>query len=198
MVIDYIYSNYFQKSKVFLYPLLGIPFQSNPVMFETFMIVDDPAGKDRKLFVVDLLTDQPNVYTTKANISFEQFFKNNVMKNQRFVSSELIGKSRVRCYFDLSDLRDDVEAVKLGRYSKISDTSKKKLMNYFPVGHGNRNYLKSYLYPDLFIRIYAQILDVEEDLLREVGELCDKPNFEKEHVVLSENISLTHVFEKRG
>jgi hypothetical protein len=196
MSIAYIYPDYFQKSRVFLYPMLGFGFKSVPVEFKTYMMIEDPTGQDRSLLAIDFFKDK--IEEGRSNASFEEFFIKKVMTNERFLNSELINEHTVRAVFDLSDIKEDVKHVKNGNYSKIAELMKRKLTFYYPLNHANRPFIESYLYPNWYIKIYANLLDVSEKLLQEVGELCDKPNFEKEHVVLSENISLKHVFEKEA
>jgi hypothetical protein len=40
--------------------------------------------------------------------------------------------------------------------------------------------MHSFLFPNKWFKRYAEILDVPEELLIEVGELCDKPDWKKE------------------
>jgi hypothetical protein len=40
------------------------------------------------------------------------------------------------------------------------------------------------MFPKQFFKRYAEILNVSVTLLEEVGELCDKPNLEKERLTL--------------
>lgn len=179
-MIESIYSDYFQKSSLFLYPLLGFPRLSVPVERQTYMEVDDLSGKGRTLMAVDYFTDRPTECTSK--ITFDQYLIQHIKKNKRFVNSEWVNENTLRVIFDLSDLCDDVKCVKAGKYSMISPASKKKLLNFFPFSHGNQVYLMSFLFPERYMETYASILDVKVDLLKRVGELCDRPDLEKERV----------------
>jgi hypothetical protein len=40
------------------------------------------------------------------------------------------------------------------------------------------------MYPEKFFGRYAELLGVEESLLKSVGELCNKPDFEKEMLMI--------------
>ena len=60
------------------------------------------------------------------------------------------------------------------------EKSKEKILKYFDKNSGNYVYMNSYLYPEKYFTMYAEILQVSEKILRGVGELCDKPNIEKE------------------
>jgi hypothetical protein len=61
---------------------------------------------------------------------------------------------------------------------------KRKILDFFDKNGGNHLYVKSYLFPEKFFDTYADILNVPANLLKEVGELCDKPNLEKEMLTL--------------
>ena len=71
-----------------------------------------------------------------------------------------------------------------GRYSQISDPIKKKILNFFDRNSGNYMYVEGYLYPTLHFDDYAKILGVDKDMLISVGELCDKPDIDKETLIL--------------
>ena len=43
--------------------------------------------------------------------------------------------------------------------------------------------MESYLFPDKFFNMYANLLGTSEKLLREVGELCSKLDLERETLV---------------
>jgi hypothetical protein len=45
-------------------------------------------------------------------------------------------------------------------------------------------YIQSFLYPNKWYDQYASLLEVDVDMLKAVGELCDKPNLEKEKLIL--------------
>ena len=53
-------------------------------------------------------------------------------------------------------------------------------------------YIDSFLNPDKYFKHYAEMINVKEKLLREVGELCDPPNIERETLIISvKNLELT-------
>jgi hypothetical protein len=45
-------------------------------------------------------------------------------------------------------------------------------------------YMQTFLTPLKFTSLYAKLLDCHEEKLIEIGELCDIPNFTKEHLVI--------------
>jgi hypothetical protein len=69
-----------------------------------------------------------------------------------------------------------------GRYSRLSELFKKNILTFF--GEDNvTEYIESYLYPEYYFDEYATILDVDQESLKIVGELCDKPDIEKETLI---------------
>jgi hypothetical protein len=47
--------------------------------------------------------------------------------------------------------------------------------------------MRSYLYPKVFFKDYAEILNVDENFLEDIGELCNKPDIKKETLILELN-----------
>ena len=43
--------------------------------------------------------------------------------------------------------------------------------------------MESYLFPEKYFNMYANLLGTSEDFLKSVGELCSKPDLEKENLV---------------
>ncbi len=62
---------------------------------------------------------------------------------------------------------------------------KRKILDYFDKHGGNYVYVYSYLFPEKWYDRYAELLDVPISLLNSVGELCDKPDLEKENLQIS-------------
>ena len=44
--------------------------------------------------------------------------------------------------------------------------------------------MHSYLIPEKYFNNYAELLDVEPEMLIQVGELCTKPDIDKETLIL--------------
>jgi hypothetical protein len=58
--------------------------------------------------------------------------------------------------------------------------TKEKILDFFERYSGNYIYISSYLHPEKWFDRYAELLGVESSLLKEVGELCNLPDLEKE------------------
>jgi len=175
MVIDALYKKYFQKSKIFLYPLLGIKKGTKIVPNETYLSWGTSISpEDMKLVCV---------YKTTSD-NYTNFENQVLLKHSRLCDYVKINATTSVFTFDFSDLEDDWNHLINGKYSKVSMNIKRKILDFFDKNGGNHLYVKSYLFPEKFFDTYADILNVPANLLKEVGELCDKPNLEKEMLTL--------------
>lgn len=175
MVINSIYRKYFQKSKVFLYPLLGIRRGTSVVPEETYVAWEDKYGpEDMKLICV---------YHHRTDEEYKEFEQKVLMKHNRLFDYVRASKDKSIFVFDFSDKEDDWKKFIEGRYSKLSQESKDKVLNFFERYSGNYIYIYSYLAPEKWFDRYAELLGVSKSELEEVGELCSKPDFNKEKLV---------------
>ncbi len=176
MVINTLYKKYFQKSKIFLYPLLEIKRGTSVVPEETYLSWNDSiTPEDMKLVCL---------YHSRTDVEYQNFEKNVLLKHSRLCDYIRVDSVKLICTFDFSDLGDDWSCFLEGKYSKMDVKIKRKILNFFDSNSGNYYYVNSYLFPVPHYRLYAELLDVPVELIRTVGELCDKPNFEKENLVL--------------
>jgi hypothetical protein len=169
-----IYKSYFQKSKVFLYPLLGIKKGVRFVPIETYIGWDNNeiSPKDT-LICVYSIEDGP-----ATNKAFQSFAKFELKKNELYHSEYEIDDLRI-FIFDLSFFKRDIQKFKEGKYSQFSRLTKKIIMHFFDNGTV-AEYMESYLYPEEYYEVYSDLLNVPISTLEEVVELCDKPDLEKE------------------
>jgi len=175
MALSSVYSKYFQKSKVFLYPLLGIKRGVSVVPVETYVCWKNHyTAEDMKLICI---------YDVRTDDEYKQFEKNVLLNHNRLNDYIKVG-SQLILTFDLSDLGDDWDHFINGRYSKISLNLKQKILNFFDKYSGNYAYMHSYLIPEKYFENYAELLDVDVKMLIEVGELCTKPDLNKESLAI--------------
>jgi len=176
MKITSLYDKYFQKSKIFLYPLLDIKRGTSVVPQETYVAWNDYiSSEDMKLVAI---------YKARKDIMYKNFINKTLLKHPRLVEHWIINDEDVVFVFDFCDLEDDWYYFTQGKYSKISNPTKRKVCNFFEKNSGNHLYVNSYLYPVNHFKNYAKILDVGVSLLKSVGELCDKPDLRKETLIL--------------
>ena len=134
MALNSIYKKYFQKSKVFLYPILGIKRGSNVVPIETYICWKGYYNsEDMKLICV---------YNINKNDEYDLFEKDVLLKHNRLFDLVKIDSVAVLT-FDFSDLGDDWNHFINGRYSKISLDFKKTILNFFDKYSGNYAYMHS-------------------------------------------------------
>jgi hypothetical protein len=175
MALTSIYRKYFQKSKVFIYPLLGIKRGLSVVPIETYVAWEGYyKPEDMKLICV---------YDFRVDEEYKKIEKNILLEHNRLFDYKKV-KAEVVIVFDFSDLNDDWFHFIYGRYSQLSTKTKQKILSFFDIHGGNYAYMHSYLIPEKYYANYSELLNVDTELLREVVELCNKPDLDKETLKL--------------
>jgi hypothetical protein len=178
MSINTLYRNYFQKSKIFVYPLLDIKKGCSVTPVQTYFGWNDYVKpEDMKLVAV---------YHERKDQDYINFEKNVLLKHNRLSDFVKLNDTEVLYTFDFSDIGDDWMNIINGRYSKMNPTIKRKIRDHFDKNGSNYMYMDSFLFPEKYFNIYSELLGVNENVLREVGELCTKPDMEKE--ILTVNV----------
>ena len=177
MALNSVYRKYFQKSQVFIYPLLGIKRGAAYVPKATYIAWEenDTTSEDMKLVCV---------YNNDGSNTFDVFVKSVLLKHSRLFGYVKADSKTSVFTFEFSDLSDDWENFLKGKYSKINLNLKAKILNFFDPQSGNYQYMKSYLHPEKFYDQYAELLNTDVELLKSVGELCTKPDLVKETLQL--------------
>jgi hypothetical protein len=177
MVINALYSKYFQKSKIFLYPLLGIKRGTSVTPDETYLSWNEKySPEDMKLVCV---------YKTRTDAEYINFEANVLLKHNRLYDYVKVNESSSVFIFDFSDLKNDWDYFSSGKYSKLDNKIKNKILDFFEKNSGNYVYVHSFLYPNKWYQRYAELLNVSKSLLEEVGELCDIPDLDKENLLIT-------------
>lgn len=175
MIINELYKKYFQKSKIFMYPLLGIV-RGNVIPDEVYFSISDKyKPQDRKLVLV---------YDPKMDLKYETFKEDSLVNHKLLLEWFEDHNGNEIFVFDMSAFASDWDLFLAGKYSQMSLDVRSQILNFFEKKSANFAYLQSFLFPEKWFKRYAEILDVSEALLKEVGELCDKPNVEKEQFKL--------------
>jgi len=175
MVINTLYVKYFQKSKIFLYPLLGIKRGSSVTPVETYISWSDKySSEDTKLICL---------YDNREDSEYKKFENNVLLKHTRLYDYVVYDDQSV-FVFDFQDMKEDWDCILNGKYSKIKKETKTTILGFFERYSGNYIYIYSYLYPEKWFERYAEILVVEKDLLEKVGELCSIPDMDKENLTI--------------
>jgi hypothetical protein len=189
-MINKLYTEYFQKSKAFLYPLLGIKRGAVITPMETYVAWEDEfLCDDKKLILTYHLRDD------KDFLAFEKtkLLDNNLLSDFRETNH------KVGVYiFDFQDFTQDWDYFLNGKYSRMSPPVKRRILEFFKNNHSNYNYLDSYLNPDKHFKTYADLLAVPVEVLIKVGELCSLPDFKKETLKLNaEELINFNIFEQK-
>lgn len=177
MALNSVYRKYFQKSQVFIYPLLGIKRGAAYVPKATYIAWEENAAssEDMKLICV---------YENDGSNTFDVFVKTVLLKHARLFGYVKADSNNSVFTFDFSDLIEDWAYFLNGKYSKINLNLKAKILNFFDPQSGNYSYVKSYLHPEKYFEEYAYLLDTDVEILKSVGELCTKPDLDKETLQL--------------
>ena len=178
MEITKLYQDYFQKSKAFLYPVLGIRRTETINPINTYISWENHISKEDRTLIV--LFDVQN---TQGYRSFEKLI---LFKNPLFVDVIECENNQNAYIFTFDEYRDDWTAFLQGRYSKMSEKIKNGAKAYYGINTGEWAYMKSYFYPEQHYQQYARLLTDEKDTLRmiqqliKIGELCNPYNVERE------------------
>ena len=172
-MISQIYSKYFQKSMTFLYPLLGFKKDKHPRPLQTYLSWSGTAYgvSSRKLICV---------YEIKNTEEWKSFERENLITHKMLDMCIPLDNNQIVYIFDFNAMASDYDAFLKGKYSELSPFVKKSLTDYYGVHTPEWVYIESFLFPAKYFKQYAQILDVEEEFIRSVGELCDLYDKKKE------------------
>jgi hypothetical protein len=172
MKIKALYKDYFQKSRVFLYPALGIKRGVLITPLETYICWEGKYKKeDRKLICV---------YHVKDVDKFNIFDQSKLSGNSLFEKVIKVDEDHKVYIFNFDKYAEDWNNFLKGKYSAFSEELKKKVLAFYASNPTNQTYVRSFLYPESFHNEYAELLKVNCSLIKEVKELCDKPDPEIE------------------
>ncbi len=166
-----VYTEYFQKSKVFLYPLLKLKKGLKYVPSQTYCAWSDVYNPEDMMFIC--------LYKVKHTDEFDKFAKRHLVKHPMYEGSTSLGENKQLFIYDFSRFKNDWLRFLKGAYSQYSLSSKISILDYFD-DEGTVKYIKGFLAPEDVHEEYADSLNVKLDLLKKVHEVCTAPNIEKE------------------
>lgn len=176
MDIKTIHQEYFQKSKLFLYPILGIKKGHSISLIETYTGWKDKfLPEDNKLLCLYYLRKDPE---------FINFEKTKLLNNPYFMDFYEVESEQGVYIFDLREYTNDCINFHKGKYSKFSSKLKTQVINFQPKNTVNYAYVNSFVHPEKYFGIYKEILGVPMEVIKATGELCDPPNIEKETLLV--------------
>lgn len=170
-MIESLYTKYFQKSRSFLYPALGIKRTAHFSPSGTYVAIEGLIEPEDAKLVCAFKEDQ--------SAGFKSFEEQMLLSNPLFHQVLTIHEYNLYV-FDYQTYTEDWFSFLLGKYSKLSNVLKRAIKNYYGENSSEYKYIETYLYPDKYFEVYGKLLDVEPAMLKKVGELCDPCDLEKE------------------
>jgi hypothetical protein len=170
-MIENLYNKYFQKSRSFLYPALGISKNSQFTPSGTYISLPGKYGAEDLKLIVSFKHD--------CTQEFMDFESRMLIGNPLFEESFKI-RDYVIYVFDYNVYQNDWFHFLTGKYSKLGSVLKKAIKTYYGDKSNEYKYLDSYLYPEKYYDVYAKLLDVDTKDLKLIGELCDPWDMDKE------------------
>ena len=167
-----VYTQYFQKSKVFLYPLLKLKRGISHVPIETYICWDGVYTIDDFKFLC--------VYHCERDDKFQKFESNHLI-NHKMLENVIELSDDKRIYiFNLYDYKYDYRRFIEGKYSKFSLGTKNLILNFFGSIGNISEYINSFLDPAPYHEDYAEALQVSVESIQDVYEVCSIPDLKKE------------------
>ena len=174
--IKSLYRDYFQKSRVFLYPALEIRKGSSVTPIQTYVAWKDVLKpSDVKLVCL---------YHLRDDMEYKTFEKNKLFGNRLFEDFRTCADNKGIYIFNFDQYIGDWDNFLKGKYSKISPEMKRRIRDFFK-GNSNYIYVDSFIQPDKYYALYAELLGVRIDVLKETVELCSAPDLDKETVKIT-------------
>lgn len=172
-----VYSKYFQKSRSFLFPILGLKKSAPYMPLHVYLTWEGMYGLDDKMLLVS--------YKKVNDLNWEKYLVETLMANQMFNDyHETDNPNIIIVSFDLKIISEDYERVLEGKYSQISKLLKKKIRDFYAYNSPEWAYMESFLFPEDYFGMYSKLLNVEEEHILHTGQLCDLPNLELETLKL--------------
>lgn len=167
-----VYTQYFQKSKVFLYPLLELKKGITYVPAETFICWDGVyATSDLKFMCL---------YNAKLDAKFITF-ETKYLKTHPFYETCYTLEPEIQLYvFDFKTYAYSLNQFINGKYSKFSPKTKDIIIKFFGNVGTISQCVDSFLNPESHHSIYAETLNVPLNIIKDVHEICSKPDLERE------------------
>lgn len=170
-MIDSLYTKYFQKSRSFLYPALGIKRTAHHSPSGTYIALDGLVGPEEMKLICSFRED--------LSEGFKSFEEQMLISNPLYFSTIQIQEYNLYL-FDFSGYQNDWFNFIMGKYSKLSNPLRKAVKLYYGESSVEYKYMESYMQPEKYYDVYAKLLNVSADMLKQVGELCDPCDLDKE------------------
>lgn len=166
-------NNYFQKSRLLLYPLLDLGFDAPFKPVETYISYKNEVDVNRRVLIC--------IY--KPEYSKEYYdYRNNVLLTHEYFQKMVTSTDKNIIFFQLplEHAKDFMNFLE-GSYSQFSAIAKNKITDHYSHNEIAAVNIKSHIDPEEFHQYYADYLQVSLDLIVNNYETLTPPDLEKEH-----------------
>lgn len=170
-----VYLEYFQKSKVFLYPLLKIKKGITRVPIQTYVAWDNVYSTNDLKFLCE--------YKTKQTPKFNSFAKSHLLNHSLLEEVIELNENTQLFIFDFSKFKSDYNKFLKGKYSQYSLDSKISIIDFFGTQDKIGSYVEGFLTPEGVHDEYAESLGVNIKSIEDIYEVCTPPDLEKETLI---------------
>jgi|TARA_R100000935_G_scaffold56414_2_gene87903 hypothetical protein len=167
-----VYTDYFQKSKVFLYPLLKLRKGIAYVPIQTYVCWEHVYAAGEHMLLCE--------YHAKKTDKFIAFCDRYLKSHKLFHKYMDLGNNKHLFIFDFTSYKNDFNRFIKGSYSQFSLESKITILDFFSSAGNMLHYITSFLSPDDAHEDYAEALGVEIEYIISVYEVCSIPDLDKE------------------
>lgn len=184
-MITKLYPGYFQKSKVFLYPLLKLSKIEEYQPTGVYLTWEGNISIEMPKIILKYDTAEYRVNKEKA-FQWDRFFREVLANNPYFDSSyRSEDGNTLIVVMDMKEFSSDYFSVVDGKYSEISQLGKALIQKYYGYNTLEWKYMETFLLPKYHFLKYAELLNVNVECLQEVGQLCSKPDFKEENLMIT-------------
>lgn len=165
----YLNTFYIQKSKLLLYPLLGIAFdQIKPE--NTFVITDAAPEVKRPLICAYKRVPDENYYS----------FRNSVLYKHRLFKQMFRDLEYDYLIFDMDEFATEYESFMKGKYSHFRGDRKETILQYYSNTRLGPVLIDTHLNPEHYHEFYADAFSTTLESIVDVHETLSPPDIKKE------------------
>lgn len=170
-MLEKLYGKYFQKSRSFLYPILGIRRTSAFAPTGTYISLDGLIEPDEMKLIV--------VFKEDKSEEFKAFEQEMLVGNPLHDQTLFIKEHNIYV-FNFESYKNDWNSFLLGNYSYLSTGSKRAIKTFYGQQSAEWEYMETYLFPEKHYDTYASLLGVDLSVVKTAGQLCDPCDLDKE------------------
>ena len=171
-----IYSSTPTKTNKFILPLLSTDYLTREYfLYDTFF--ENAYIGANKDIPLNIYTEYPLILLYRYSESeIYRNFETRIRNHPLFIKTYDINKYQVLFIFDVGEYAIDIELFKQGSYSKLSESLKKKIMNFYGFLDGGTAHQILYKSPKL-----KEQLEIElGEFIKPTSELYSRPTLEEE------------------